>query len=194
MTVPKASQLLAKSLNPGREVLQGWDELCWPGSCWNKERGWRVRAGNAAVDAPAKGCVGQPAGMLKVSPCQVKDGNGGRLGRLGMGIQAEQRGRTSPEPAPAGMCCRTIGLSLLSDRMFPAQGCCQPFPAGGTSPGGMSPAQPAPDTGLLLLQVSKAAADLMAYCEAHAKEDPLLTPVPASENPFREKKFFCVIL
>ncbi|NWQ94593.1 GBG2 protein, partial [Tricholaema leucomelas] len=42
--------------------------------------------------------------------------------------------------------------------------------------------------------VSKAAADLMAYCEAHAKEDPLLTPVPASENPFREKKFFCVIL
>uniref|UniRef100_A0ABI7WHA5 Guanine nucleotide-binding protein subunit gamma n=1 Tax=Felis catus TaxID=9685 RepID=A0ABI7WHA5_FELCA len=43
-------------------------------------------------------------------------------------------------------------------------------------------------------QVSKAAADLMAYCEAHAKEDPLLTPVPASENPFREKKFFCAIL
>lgn len=44
------------------------------------------------------------------------------------------------------------------------------------------------------IKVSKAAADLMAYCEAHAKEDPLLTPVPASENPFREKKFFCVIL
>lgn len=43
-------------------------------------------------------------------------------------------------------------------------------------------------------QISKAAADLMAYCEAHAKEDPLLTPVPASENPFREKKFFCAIL
>ncbi|KAK2104197.1 hypothetical protein P7K49_018053 [Saguinus oedipus] len=45
-----------------------------------------------------------------------------------------------------------------------------------------------------LNSVSKAAADLMAYCEAHAKEDPLLTPVPASENPFREKKFFCAIL
>ncbi|NWH73945.1 GBG2 protein, partial [Piaya cayana] len=51
-----------------------------------------------------------------------------------------------------------------------------------------------PHAGLLLFQVSKAAADLMAYCEAHAKEDPLLTPVPASENPFREKKFFCAIL
>lgn len=44
------------------------------------------------------------------------------------------------------------------------------------------------------IKVSKAAADMMAYCEAHAKEDPLLTPVPASENPFREKKFFCAIL
>lgn len=44
------------------------------------------------------------------------------------------------------------------------------------------------------VQVSKAAADLMAYCEAHAKEDPLVTPMPSTENPFREKKLFCVIL
>lgn len=43
-------------------------------------------------------------------------------------------------------------------------------------------------------QVSKAAADLMAYCDAHIREDPLIMPVPASENPFREKKFFCSIL
>ncbi|XP_010736295.1 guanine nucleotide-binding protein G(I)/G(S)/G(O) subunit gamma-8 [Larimichthys crocea] len=43
------------------------------------------------------------------------------------------------------------------------------------------------------MMVSKAAAELMAYCESHAKEDPLVTPVP-SENPFREKKLFCVIL
>lgn len=43
-------------------------------------------------------------------------------------------------------------------------------------------------------QVSKAAADLMAYCENHAKEDPLVTTVPSSENPFREKKLFCAIL
>lgn len=46
----------------------------------------------------------------------------------------------------------------------------------------------------LFAQVSKAAADLMAYCENHAKEDPLVTPVPSSENPFREKKLFCAIL
>lgn len=46
----------------------------------------------------------------------------------------------------------------------------------------------------LFTQVSKAAAELMAYCEAHAKEDPLVAPVPSSENPFREKKLFCVVL
>ncbi|XP_026861294.1 guanine nucleotide-binding protein G(I)/G(S)/G(O) subunit gamma-8 [Electrophorus electricus] len=44
------------------------------------------------------------------------------------------------------------------------------------------------------MMVSKAAADLMSYCETHAKEDPLVTPVPSSENPFREKKIFCAIL
>lgn len=76
----------------------------------------------------------------------------------------------------------------------PGWGHCEPSRGGGISQGGLSPAQPVPNLGLLVFQVSKAAADLMAYCEAHAKEDPLLTPVPASENPFREKKFFCVIL
>lgn len=50
------------------------------------------------------------------------------------------------------------------------------------------------DKVFVFLQVSKAAADLMAYCENHAKEDPLVTPVPSSENPFREKKLFCAIL
>uniref|UniRef100_A0A8B9U7E8 Guanine nucleotide-binding protein subunit gamma n=1 Tax=Anas zonorhyncha TaxID=75864 RepID=A0A8B9U7E8_9AVES len=43
-------------------------------------------------------------------------------------------------------------------------------------------------------QVSKAAAELLSYCDAHACEDPLITPVPTSENPFREKKFFCALL
>ncbi|XP_058052367.1 guanine nucleotide-binding protein G(I)/G(S)/G(O) subunit gamma-8 [Ahaetulla prasina] len=47
---------------------------------------------------------------------------------------------------------------------------------------------------LLLGQVSKAAADLLAYCEAHAKEDPLVTPVSSAENPFREKRLFCIVL
>ncbi|XP_025907981.1 guanine nucleotide-binding protein G(I)/G(S)/G(O) subunit gamma-3 [Nothoprocta perdicaria] len=44
------------------------------------------------------------------------------------------------------------------------------------------------------IKVSKAAAELLSYCDAHACEDPLITPVPTSENPFREKKFFCALL
>ncbi|XP_020834176.1 guanine nucleotide-binding protein G(I)/G(S)/G(O) subunit gamma-8 isoform X1 [Phascolarctos cinereus] len=44
------------------------------------------------------------------------------------------------------------------------------------------------------MKVSKAAAELLAFCEAHVKEDPLVTPVPAAENPFREKRLFCVLL
>uniref|UniRef100_A0A8C2SMM9 Guanine nucleotide-binding protein subunit gamma n=1 Tax=Coturnix japonica TaxID=93934 RepID=A0A8C2SMM9_COTJA len=42
--------------------------------------------------------------------------------------------------------------------------------------------------------VSKAAAELLSYCEAHAGEDPLLAPVPTAENPFRDKKLFCALL
>ncbi len=43
------------------------------------------------------------------------------------------------------------------------------------------------------LQVSKASADLMHYCNEHAKYDPLLMGIPASENPFKDKKP-CTIL
>lgn len=38
------------------------------------------------------------------------------------------------------------------------------------------------------LQVSKASSDLMRYCAEHAKNDPLLMGIPASENPFKDKK------
>uniref|UniRef100_UPI00358F4FE4 guanine nucleotide-binding protein G(I)/G(S)/G(O) subunit gamma-2-like n=1 Tax=Myxine glutinosa TaxID=7769 RepID=UPI00358F4FE4 len=44
------------------------------------------------------------------------------------------------------------------------------------------------------IKVSKASLELLAFCEAHAKDDPLVTPVPTSENPYREKKLFCSIL
>ncbi|KAB0386074.1 hypothetical protein FD755_001030 [Muntiacus reevesi] len=44
-----------------------------------------------------------------------------------------------------------------------------------------------------LLQVSKASSELMSYCEQHARNDPLLVGVPASENPFKDKKP-CIIL
>lgn len=41
---------------------------------------------------------------------------------------------------------------------------------------------------LIPLQVSKASSDLMRYCGEHAKNDPLLMGIPASENPFKDKK------
>ncbi|KAM9848507.1 guanine nucleotide-binding protein G(I)/G(S)/G(O) subunit gamma-7 [Aulostomus maculatus] len=43
------------------------------------------------------------------------------------------------------------------------------------------------------IKVSKASSDLMRYCGDHAKQDPLLMGVPASENPFKDKKP-CTIL
>lgn len=42
--------------------------------------------------------------------------------------------------------------------------------------------------GLISLQVSKASSDLVRYCGEHAKSDPLLMGIPASENPFKDKK------
>uniref|UniRef100_A0A3Q1GEJ5 Guanine nucleotide-binding protein subunit gamma n=1 Tax=Acanthochromis polyacanthus TaxID=80966 RepID=A0A3Q1GEJ5_9TELE len=41
--------------------------------------------------------------------------------------------------------------------------------------------------------VSKASADLMNYCSEHARNDPLLMGIPASDNPFKDKKP-CTIL
>ncbi|XP_042614123.1 guanine nucleotide-binding protein G(I)/G(S)/G(O) subunit gamma-12 [Cyprinus carpio] len=43
------------------------------------------------------------------------------------------------------------------------------------------------------IKVSKASADLMHYCSEHAKYDPLLMGIPASENPFKDRKP-CAIL
>ncbi|XP_066508782.1 guanine nucleotide-binding protein G(I)/G(S)/G(O) subunit gamma-12-like [Hoplias malabaricus] len=43
------------------------------------------------------------------------------------------------------------------------------------------------------IKVSKASADLMRYCSEHARYDPLLMGIPASENPFKDKKP-CIIL
>lgn len=49
------------------------------------------------------------------------------------------------------------------------------------------------EAGIERIKVSKAAVDLMNYCEQHARNDPLILGVPTSENPFKERKP-CIIL
>ncbi|XP_012709986.1 guanine nucleotide-binding protein G(I)/G(S)/G(O) subunit gamma-12a [Fundulus heteroclitus] len=43
------------------------------------------------------------------------------------------------------------------------------------------------------IKVSVASQDLVNFCNQHYKSDPLLVGIPASENPFKEKKS-CTIL
>ncbi|XP_061457117.1 guanine nucleotide-binding protein G(I)/G(S)/G(O) subunit gamma-7 isoform X1 [Rhineura floridana] len=49
------------------------------------------------------------------------------------------------------------------------------------------------EAGIERIKVSKASSELMNYCEQQARNDPLLVGVPASENPFKDKKP-CTIL
>ncbi|KAL1775600.1 guanine nucleotide-binding protein G(I)/G(S)/G(O) subunit gamma-12 [Sigmodon hispidus] len=43
------------------------------------------------------------------------------------------------------------------------------------------------------IKVSKASADLMSYCEEHARGNPLLMGILTLENSFKDKKT-CIIL
>ncbi|XP_006003727.1 guanine nucleotide-binding protein G(I)/G(S)/G(O) subunit gamma-7-like [Latimeria chalumnae] len=49
------------------------------------------------------------------------------------------------------------------------------------------------EAGIERIKISKAATDLMQYCHENAKNDPLLTGIPTSVNPFKDKKP-CIIL
>ncbi|XP_006631534.1 guanine nucleotide-binding protein G(I)/G(S)/G(O) subunit gamma-12-like [Lepisosteus oculatus] len=43
------------------------------------------------------------------------------------------------------------------------------------------------------IKISIAATDLVRFCQDHSKSDPLLTGIPTSSNPFKDKKS-CVLL
>ncbi|NWR72443.1 GBG7 protein, partial [Centropus unirufus] len=42
------------------------------------------------------------------------------------------------------------------------------------------------EAGIERIKVSKASSELVNYCEQHARSDPLLVGVPASEHPFKD--------
>ncbi|XP_015271313.1 PREDICTED: guanine nucleotide-binding protein G(I)/G(S)/G(O) subunit gamma-12-like [Gekko japonicus] len=48
------------------------------------------------------------------------------------------------------------------------------------------------EAGLERMKVSMAASDLLQYCLEQAKNNPLLTGIPASSNPFKEERM-CTI-
>ncbi|XP_062938687.1 guanine nucleotide-binding protein G(I)/G(S)/G(O) subunit gamma-7-like [Cynocephalus volans] len=49
------------------------------------------------------------------------------------------------------------------------------------------------EAGIERIKVSKASLGLMSYCEQHARNDPVLAGVPASENPFKDKKPYIIL-
>ncbi|XP_063289396.1 guanine nucleotide-binding protein G(I)/G(S)/G(O) subunit gamma-8 [Pelobates fuscus] len=43
-------------------------------------------------------------------------------------------------------------------------------------------------------KVSIVVSEILSFCQSHSLSDPLVSPVPAPENPFREKRLVCVVL
>ncbi|VTJ68992.1 Hypothetical predicted protein [Marmota monax] len=144
-----------------------------------------------------------------------RDALGGGSGLTGPPGSATLRllGQRVPAPSPAGphrptSCLwillswtllslgHTCGLCVWLSLSARSTGPSLQLPPGpcGWLPGVVARPCAGPDRpSLLPTQVSKASSELMSYCEQHARSDPLLVGVPASENPFKDKKP-CTIL
>lgn len=44
------------------------------------------------------------------------------------------------------------------------------------------------------MKVSVVVSELLSFCQSHSLSDPLVSPVPAPENPFRDKRLGCAVL
>ncbi|KAG8448437.1 hypothetical protein GDO86_015506 [Hymenochirus boettgeri] len=44
------------------------------------------------------------------------------------------------------------------------------------------------------MQVSMVVSEILSFCQDHAHSDPLVSPVPSAENPFRDKRLICIML
>lgn len=118
-------------------------------------------------------------------PGRLEMGPGSAQGRFGGGARIAAGGFLKRWAVP-GRCGTRRGGAMTGAR--PGQGAWSRRSRGRGREARAAPHPPA------CLQVSQAAAELLAFCETHAKDDPLVTPVPAAENPFRDKRLFCVLL
>ncbi|XP_040298246.1 guanine nucleotide-binding protein G(I)/G(S)/G(O) subunit gamma-8-like isoform X5 [Bufo bufo] len=44
------------------------------------------------------------------------------------------------------------------------------------------------------MKVSVVVSDMLSFCQSHCLSDPLVSPVPSVENPFRDKRLVCAVL
>ncbi|XP_075042299.1 guanine nucleotide-binding protein G(I)/G(S)/G(O) subunit gamma-8 [Mixophyes fleayi] len=44
------------------------------------------------------------------------------------------------------------------------------------------------------MKVSVVVSEILSFCQSQSLSDPLVSPVPSVENPFREKRLVCAVL
>ncbi|KAM8953582.1 guanine nucleotide-binding protein G(I)/G(S)/G(O) subunit gamma-8 [Pelodytes ibericus] len=44
------------------------------------------------------------------------------------------------------------------------------------------------------MKVSLVVSEILSFCQSHSLSDPLVSPVPSAENPFKDKHLFCTVL
>ncbi|DAA19748.1 TPA: guanine nucleotide binding protein (G protein), gamma 8-like [Bos taurus] len=118
----------------------------------------------------------------------VVAGGGGSSGAV-----PQERGRGRTEVGTQTLClCHSPAFPALSSNSFPAAAMSNNMAK--IAEARKTVEQLKLEVNIDRMKVSQAAAELLAFCETHAKDDPLVTPVPAAENPFRDKRLFCVLL
>lgn len=133
--------------------------------------------------AEARKTVEQLKLEVNIDRMKVRGGSGEEGGGRGAGVQTPRGWRWGPWEDPLR---NWVGPGAGQGRGHKGA-----FPGVAETRGGVLGGE---QTALRRPQVSQAAAELLAFCETHAKDDPLVTPVPAAENPFRDKRLFCVLL